>query len=280
MTTQTAAVGTIRAADLDFFVEKVDRAIGVQLDGKGYLVESRLQPVAQAHELADAAAVITEIRAGNRRLERAAIEAMTTNETSFYRDNHPFETLVEHVIPELVTHTGGRLTVWNGACSSGQESYTLAMTIRDHFPDLTKPGRTRIVSTDVSEEMVARTRAGRYSRFEVNRGLPATQAVRHFDQDGRMWVAKAELRDMVDAREVNLLGAWTGVPRCDLVLLRNVLIYFTTDVKRDILRRIRTDVLQPHGCLLLGASETPAGLDDGYEARRHGNTTVYVPKGT
>ncbi len=276
MTTDTAT--DISASDLAYFTDLIDRRIGVQLEGKAYLVESRLQPIAQDNSLADAAAVIGAIRRGDRTIEDAAVDAMTTNETSFYRDQHPFETLVTEVIPELVAATGGRLTIWNGACSSGQESYTLAMSIRDHFPDLTLPGRTRILSTDVSAAMVHRTREGRYSRFEVNRGLPATQAVKHFEQEGRHWVAKPELRAMVEARELNLLEPWTGVPRCDLVLLRNVLIYFTPAVKKEILRRIRTTVLAPHGCLLIGASETTVGIDDGYEARRVGDSTIYFPK--
>ena len=279
MTTTGTAEGTLSAADIDFFVGLVDRKIGVQLSGKEYLIESRLQPLAREHGLGSAAEVVAAMRRGDRAVETAAVEAMTTNETSFFRDQHPFETLVTDVIPDLVSTTGGRLTIWNGACSSGQESYTLAMSIRDHFPDLVLPGRTTILSTDVSPQMVERTKAGRYSRFEVNRGLPANQAVKHFDQDGRNWVARAELRSMIDARELNLLEPWVGLPKCDLVLLRNVLIYFTVPVKQDILRRIRTDVLKPGGCLLLGASETTVGIDDGYESRRVGGSTFYYPKG-
>ena len=279
MTTTGTAEGTLSAADIDFFVGLVDRKIGVQLSGKEYLIESRLQPLAREHGLGSAAEVVAAMRRGDRAVETAAVEAMTTNETSFFRDQHPFETLVTDVIPDLVSTTGGRLTIWNGACSSGQESYTLAMSIRDHFPDLVLPGRTTILSTDVSPQMVERTKAGRYSRFEINRGLPATQSVKQFDQDGRNWVARAELRSMIDARELNLLEPWVGLPKCDLVLLRNVLIYFTVPVKQDILRRIRTDVLKPGGCLLLGASETTVGIDDGYESRRVGGSTFYYPKG-
>ena len=279
MTAADTAQSTLSAADLDFFVGLVDRKIGVQLAGKEYLIESRLQPLAREQGLASAAEVISAMRRGDRAVENAAIEAMTTNETSFFRDQHPFETLVTDVIPGLIAGTGGRLTIWNGACSSGQESYTLAMSIIDHFPDLVLPGRTTIVSTDVSPQMVERTRAGKYSRFEVNRGLPATQAIKHFDQEGRNWVAKQELRSMIDARELNLLEPWIGLPKCDLVLLRNVLIYFTVPVKQQILRKIRTDVLKPTGCLLLGASETTVGIDDGYESRRVGGSTFYYPKG-
>ncbi len=276
----TSTEPTIRPADVAYFSDLVDRSIGVQLAGKEYLIESRLQPVARELGLDHATAVIAAIRGGDARAESAAIEAMTTNETSFYRDQHPFESLASEVIPELVDSAGGRLTVWNGACSSGQESYTLAMTIREHFPDLTLPGRTTIISTDVSPAMVERTAAGTYSRFEVNRGLPAEKAVSYFDQDGRNWVAKPELRSMNRAREMNLLEPWRGLPKCDLVLLRNVLIYFTPEKKREVLQRIRTDVLKPHGCLVVGSSETTVGIDDGFEPRRTAASTFYFPKET
>lgn len=279
MTTTETAENTLSATDVQFFSALVDRRIGVQLAGKEYLIESRLQPLAREHGLSTVADVVAAMRRGDRAIEDAAVEAMTTNETSFFRDQHPFETLVTDVIPEVIAGTGGRLTIWNGACSSGQESYTLAMSIVDNFPDLKMPGRTTIVSTDVSPQMVERTKEGTYSRFEVNRGLPASQAVKHFDQAGRNWVAKPELRAMIDARELNLLERWSGLPKCDVVLMRNVLIYFTVPVKQDILRRIRTDVLKPGGCLLLGASETTVGIDDGYEGRRVGGSTFYYPKG-
>ncbi len=274
----TTEAPTLAVIDLNYFNGVVDRSIGVQLEGKAYLVESRLQPLAKKFDVPTVAELIARMRKGDREIETAAIEAMTTNETSFFRDGHPFETLAREVIPDLVEKSGGKLTIWNGACSSGQESYTLAMVLRDNFPDLTTPGRTRIISTDVSPDMVERTRAGSYSRFEVNRGLPATQAIKHFDQAGRNWVAKQELRLMIEARELNLLETWRDLPKCDLVLMRNVLIYFTVEVKREILRRIRTEVLAPHGALVLGSSESTVGIDPEFEPRRVGTSTFYFNK--
>ncbi|MEM1332254.1 MAG: protein-glutamate O-methyltransferase CheR [Actinomycetota bacterium] len=265
--------------DLQAFIATVDRAIGVQLVGKEYLIESRLQPVATTLGLDSVDAVLAAVRRGDRTAEAAAIEAMTTNETSFFRDQHPFESLAEHVLPELAERQE-RVTIWNGACSSGQESYTLAMSILDRVPALAMPNRTTILSTDVSPEMVARTRAASYSRFEVNRGLSTQLAIKHFDQTGRTWTAKPALRSMIDAREMNLLEPWRGVPRCDLVLLRNVLIYFTVPVRQDIFRRIRTEVLKPGGLLLLGASESPSGVDDAWAVERIGSSTFFTPKGT
>ncbi len=280
MSLASAAPPSADAVAVRAFIELVDRRIGVQLAGKEYLIDSRLQTVVHEQGEASVAALLLKIQRGDHRLERLAVEAMTTNETSFFRDQHPFQALIDEVIPDLTRDNGGRLTIWNGACSSGQESYTLAMSILDHFPVLAGAGRTRIISTDVSPEMVARTREGSYSRFEVNRGLPTALSVRHFDQTGRTWTAKPALRSMVEARELNLLQPWTGLPKCDLVLLRNVLIYFTVPVRQDILRRIRTEVLRPGGCLLLGASETVAGIDSGFESRRIGTSTFYFSKGT
>ncbi|MEM9039129.1 MAG: protein-glutamate O-methyltransferase CheR [Actinomycetota bacterium] len=280
MSATTAPNTEVASPAVRSFVDLVDRRIGVQLAGKEYLIESRLQTVAREQGLSSVDDVLAAIHRGDRRLADVAVEAMTTNETSFFRDQHPFTALAENVLPDVARRNDGRLTVWNGACSSGQESYTLAMTIVDNVPALAGPGRTRIISTDVSPEMVKRTQAGEYSRFEVNRGLPANLAVKHFDQMGRKWVAKPALRAMVETHEMNLLERWNGIPRCDVVLLRNVLIYFTVEARRDILQRIRTDVLKPGGCLLLGASETTTGIDPGYESRRVGSSTFYYPKGT
>lgn len=282
--TRAAGAGTdtggLSPDSLQFFCKLIDAKIGVQLEGKEYLIESRIQPLLREFKLDSAEDLVDRLRRGDGRVEAAAVEVMTTNETSFFRDQHPFETLATEIIPEMRKTANLRsLTIWNGACSSGQESYTLAMTIREHFPEWAAGGKAKIVSTDVSPTMVERTRSGQYSRFEINRGLPATHAVKYFEQAGRNWVAKPELRNMIDARELNLLKPWVGLPKCDVVLLRNVLIYFTVEKKQDILRRIRTNVLAPHGCLILGASETTVGLDNGYETRRAGKSTFHFIQG-
>ncbi|MEM7272356.1 MAG: protein-glutamate O-methyltransferase CheR [Actinomycetota bacterium] len=275
-----AGTGGLNDDSLAFFCKLIDDRIGVQLQGKEYLIESRLQPLLREFQLDSAEQLVDRLRRGDKRIEAAAVEVMTTNETSFFRDQHPFEALATQLLPEMRQQTGLRtLNIWNGACSSGQESYTLAMTIHEHFPELAASGKAKILSTDVSPTMVERTKSGAYSRFEINRGLPASHAVRYFEQKGRSWVAKPELRNMIDARELNLLKPWVGLPKCDVVLLRNVLIYFTVDKKQDILRRIRTNVLSPHGCLILGASETTVGLDEGYESRRVGKSTFHFVKG-
>ena len=272
---------TISAADVTYFQGLVGQKLAIQLEGKEYLIESRLHPLLVEFEVESLGELFKRMRSGNAAIEDAALEAMTTNETSFFRDGHPFEVLKQHVLPELAASRGpsGHILIWNGACSSGQESYSLAMTIMEAAPELARSPQTKIISTDVSKKMVERCRAGQYSRFEVNRGLPTNLAAKYFEAAGRNWLVSDDLRRMIDVRELNLLERWQGIPRCDVVLLRNVLIYFPVAVKRDILRRIRTDVLREDGCLILGASESTVGLDDGYEPRRIANSNCFFPIG-
>jgi len=282
MTSKTTAppqTATVSDQAIAAFAQRVERRIGVQIGDKGYLIESRLQPLVNTFQLTSINDLLTQIERGRRDVEDAAVEAMTTNETSFFRDQHPFHSLVEGVVPELIKTAADRLTIWNGACSSGQESYTLAMVLSDHFPDLVSQRRVRIFSTDFSQEMVDRTNAGTYSRFEINRGLPTADAARYFDSHGRKWVAKPHIKGMIEAKQHNLLDSFQGLPKSNIVLLRNVLIYFSKDVKLDILSRIRRDVLVPGGCLVLGASEMTHGIDQGYQAKRVGASTFFFSKG-
>ena len=273
--------GELSPADIQVVIDLVKSRIAVQLEGKAYLIESRLAPVALQHNLANLSELMGKIRTGNRVIVDDVLDAMTTNETSFFRDQHPFNVMAEKIIPEVIHRTGGTgpLTIWNGASSSGQEPLSLAMMIHDKFPGLARPGRTRIIATDYSAAMVRRTKDGIYSRFEINRGLPAKYAVDYFKQEGRTWVAKKEVTDLIEVRQMNLIDKWTMLPQCDLVLMRNVLIYFSTEVKQDILRRIRTDVLKPTGALLLGSSESTIGIDPAYESVREHGSTIFVPKG-
>ena len=249
-------------------------AIGLD-EGKGYLVESRLAPIVREDGLSSIGELVDLLRRRPRSpLEGRVVDAMTTNETSFFRDVHPFDALPA-IIADLPGGATGPLTIWCAACSSGQEPYSIAMTIHEKLPHLAS--RVRILGTDLSPTMVERCRAGRFSQLEVNRGLPARLLVRYFDQDGTDWVAKPALRSMIDARVGNLAEPLLGVPRCDLVMLRNVLIYFSVDTKAEILGRIRTGVLKPGGVLVLGSSETTHNIDNAYERQEYGRATCYRP---
>lgn len=257
----------VLAADFEFVRSFVEERSGIVLEAdKQYLVESRLTPVAREAGLANVGALVAQVRGNpNNGLSRRLIEAMTTNETSFFRDVKPFEVLRQRILPELIAARAAtrRLDIWSAACSSGQEAYTTAMTIREYFPQLAT-WTIRILGTDLAPQMVARAREGAFSQLEVNRGLPASLLVKYFDRSGVTWRAKSVLREMVEFREMNLLSSWNIVQPMDVVFLRNVLIYFNVPTKRTLLGRVR-QLLRPGGCLFLGGAETTLNLDDAYE---------------
>jgi chemotaxis protein methyltransferase CheR len=269
---------TMAASDFRFISDLVRTHSAIVLEpGKEYLVESRLIPVARAEGLPDLAAVVSRLQSRrDPQLTTKVVEAMTTNETSWFRDQHPFDLFTRTVLPQLATARASerRLRVWCAASSSGQEPYSLAMLLQDW--SLVHPGwQVGITASDLSEEMLAKARAGRYSQLEVNRGLPAAMLVRHFDKVGNQWQVKEPLRRMVDYRPLNLavpfppaLGAF------DVVFCRNVLIYFDSPTKKAILERIRR-VMRPDGYLFLGGAETTLNLDDAFERVQVDRATCY-----
>lgn len=270
----------VSAADFQFLQGFLRSRAAIELDdGKEYLVQSRLLPLVRERRAASIADVIAQVRSGtDEHLRLAVLDLMTTNETSFFRDVHPFEALRSHIIPELLARPGSQdhITVWCAAASSGQEPYSVAMLLSEHFPSVVAAGRARILATDLSPTMVERARVGRYSQLEVNRGLPASLLVRYLRQEGTQWCVRDDIRSMVEYREMNLATPWVGIPHVDLVLMRNVLIYFSRDAKRDVLRRLR-EVISPGGRLLMGSSETTLGIDDAYERCDNGRTITYRP---
>lgn len=255
-----------------------DRSAIVLEPGKEYLVESRLQPVAQKLGLADLRALATAMSAApNGPVTAEVVEAMTTNETSFFRDIKPFETLREHILPELVRarQNERRLTIWSAACSTGQEPYSLAMTLAEHFPQLAS-WQVRIIGTDISTGALAQARAASYSQLQVNRGVPAPMLLKHFDRKGMHWHVKPDLRSRVEFMPMNLVAPWPDLPRFDLVLLRNVLIYFDSDVRRQILERLHRS-LAGDGYLMLGSTESMLGITVPYERVVLGSQSALRP---
>ena len=259
---------SITAADFDFVRTLVHRRSAIVLEpGKEYLVDTRLGPLAKAEGLASVADLVRVLRGRpSPGLLTKVTEAMTTNETSFFRDLTPFEALRTTVLPALMEARKAerRLTIWCAACSSGQEPYSIAMVLKDHFAGL--PGWTvRIVATDLDTEVLERARLGRYTQAEVNRGLPGPLLVKHFVRSGLEWQVKDEVRRMVEFRSLNLAEAWPAMPAADVVFLRNVLIYFDADTKRAILARTKR-LLRPDGYLFLGGAETTLNLDDAFRS--------------
>lgn len=257
----------ITTAEFDYVRDLVRQRAAIVLDpGKEYLVESRLGQLARQQGIESISVLVDQLRRpNNAALESQVVEAMTTNETSFYRDIHPFDALRTTVIPEVVKRrsTERVLNIWSAACSTGQEPYTIAMLIKEHFPELAS-WTVRILATDLSTEVLAKAREGRYAQIEVNRGLPAPLLVKYFDRAGMGWQVKPELKRMVDFRPMNLITPWPSLPRMDVIFLRNVLIYFDLDTKRQIFGRIQQH-LRPDGYLFLGAAETTVNVHDGFE---------------
>ncbi len=254
-----------------------DNAAIVLDPGKEYLVELRLEPLAVTSGFDSLDAMVKSMRdqrtLGDIHLK--AIEALTTNETSFFRDLHPFDVMKKTLIPELIVRksTSKTLNIWSGASSTGQEAYSISMLLLESFPEL-KDWKVKIIGTDLSNKAVQTAKEGIYSQFEVNRGLPLPMLARYFDKVDDGWQIKEAVRQMVDFRVMNLIKPWPFMARFDIVLMRNVLIYFDMDIKRQILGEIRKTI-DPRGFLFLGSSETTLNIDGGWQANRIDRTMVY-----
>ena len=253
-------------SDFDFVRAFVSGRAGIVLEsGKEYLVESRLKPLATKLGFASIAELVAALRrTQDRNSERQPIEAMTTNETTFFRDIAPFDALRDHVLPPLIAarRPSRQLNIWCAASSTGQEPYSVAMLLAEHFPEL-RTWNVNFVATDLSEEVLERARAGRYSQLEVNRGLPVNYLMKYFVRQGVTWEISADIRRRVEFKQMNLIKPWPFFPQFDLVFIRNVMIYFDTDTKRAILSHIR-QLLRPDGHLFLGAAETALNLDPSF----------------
>ncbi len=266
---------TLAAESFAYIADLVRRESAIVLDsGKEYLVESRLLPLARAAGVASVGEYIDQLRTRPTTADRVAVvEALTTNETFWFRDMEPFEVLRNQIVPEVLRTNASRrkLTIWSGACSSGQEAYTIAMIMAETVVPL--GWQIEIVATDISQQMLDRVEAGLYSQLEVNRGLPAPLLVKYFRKVGTHWQVADELRRMVTVKHLNLAQPFPPLPTFDIVFLRNVLIYFDADTKRRILAQVR-NVTTPGGVLFLGAAETTIGIDDVWERTPMGRFTL------
>jgi chemotaxis protein methyltransferase CheR len=253
--------------DFEYIRSLVRQRSAVVLESeKAYMVETRLLALARREGFDSMAEFVARMRAApNSGLQQRVVEALANNETSFFRDLHPFEALRLRILPELMQRRAAErcLHIWCAACSSGQEPYSIAMLIRDYFPTL-ESWNIRIMGTDLSAEITRRAREGRYCQLDVNRGLPARLLVKYFEKVGTDWRIKDEIRRMVEFRLINLIDAWPIFPPQDIILLRNVLIYFDVATKKQILAKLRR-VLRPDGYLFLGGAETTLNLDDAFD---------------
>ncbi|MGC8535519.1 MAG: CheR family methyltransferase [Rhizomicrobium sp.] len=255
----------MNGSDFEYMATLLRNRAGIMLgEDKTYLLETRLMAVARKHGLSAPDQIPLALRNGCLKLEADVIEAMTTNETLFFRDRHPFDALQRDILPEIIAlrEQSKCLRIWSAACSTGQEPYSIAMLIRDFFPLLSN-WQLEIVATDISPLVLNRARDGLYTNFEVQRGLPVQLLVRHFEQMQDMWRIRPELRRMVTFREFNLLDDPVGLGTFDIIFCRNVLLYFDVQTKRAILERM-SQRLRTGGALLLGASETVYGISDAW----------------
>ncbi|WP_312512998.1 protein-glutamate O-methyltransferase CheR [Stutzerimonas nitrititolerans] len=273
------------SGDLDFdqFRVFLEKSCGILLgSNKQYLVSSRLNKLMEQQGLKSLGDLVRKIQAQPRSgLREQVVDAMTTNETLWFRDAYPFEVLKNRVLPELLKNARGqRLRIWSAACSSGQEPYSLSMTIDEYERNNPSVGKTgvQIVATELSSTMLAACKTAEYDSLAIARGLSTERLQRYFDvkAPGR-WAVKPAIRSRVEFRALNLLDSYAVLGKFDIVFCRNVLIYFSADVKKDILRRIHA-TLKPGGYLFLGASEALNGLPELYQMVQCSPGIIYKAK--
>ena len=249
--------------EMEFLAGVVRARSGLVLSAdKSYLVESRLAPVARKEDFPSIEALVQALRTKkDERLMWAVTDALTTNETFFFRDKTPFDQFQEEVLPAL-SPTRSSLKVWCAACSTGQEPYSLAM-LMEELRGKYGPLKLDICASDISDRVLEKAKAGLYTQFEVQRGLPITHLVKYFDKADEAWRVKAHLRELIRWRQFNLLEDMKPLGRFDVVFCRNVLIYFDPDTKRQVLERIAENMADD-GFLFLGAAETVLGLTEAF----------------
>lgn len=258
----------MKVEDFDMFAALLKQRSGLVLTkDKAYLLESRLMPVARKWNMKGLDELAAAVR-GRRdeALLRDITEAMTTNESSFFRDQKPFDLFKQIVLPRLSETRASKrqIRIWSAACSSGQEAYSLAMILNDEGAKFAG-WRFEIVGTDISAEMVERARSGTYTQFEVQRGLPIQMLVKHFKQVGDKWQISQQMRQMATFKEWNLLQDLSALGQFDIVFCRNVLIYFDQPTKTKVLESIAR-IMPPDGVLYLGGAETVLGITDRFKA--------------
>ncbi len=265
-------------ADYDFLRSFLKERSGLILSNdKQYLIESRLMPVARQEGLDTITALVAKLKTPLGRVAgEAVVEAMTTNESFFFRDKTPFDHFSNVMLPQMMEarRTQRKIRIWCAAASTGQEPYSLAMIIKD-MGLKTSAYRFDIIGTDISREVLERAKAGTYSQFEVQRGLPIQMLLNHFTQKGETWEISPAIRQMVQYRPLNLFDSFTALGTFDVVFIRNVLIYFEQEAKVAILERVAKQ-MAPDAYMVLGAAETVVGLTDAFKAVP-GSRGLYQP---
>lgn len=275
-------MSTITAADIDAVCDLVDALCGIYWDAsKSYLIEARLAALLRSSNSANYTELVKKVRAGaTPGLQDQVIDAVTTNETLWFRDTSPFEALRHKVVPEVIDSKSGslnprRLRIWSAAASTGQESYSIAMAIADVLPDF-ETWDVQIYGTDISPAAVAHARAGRYNRLEVSRGLDVSYRDKYFVDQGDHWLVRDAIRRTCKFDVRNLHQPFTGLGPFDIVFCRNVAIYFTPEDRRSLFERMAA-TLAPTGWLFVGSSESLSDLGARFAPQEHCRATCYQP---
>ena len=259
---------------------------GIFLDqSKAYLIETRLGSLLEETGCSSYSDLYRKAKAdGTKTMERKIIDAISTNETLFFRDTSPFEVLQHKILPDLIDlHTAGssflppKIRIWSAACSTGQEVYSIAIVLKELLSDL-KKYNLKLLGTDISDAAIAQSSYGAYNKFEIERGLHADKLAKHFSRNGDTWKIKDDIRAMVTFRKLNLLLPLNGLGKFDIVFCRNVAIYFSMEDRKKIFNKI-ADILEPGGYLIIGSSESLSGICPRFEPKRHIRSIFYQLKG-
>jgi len=256
---------------------------GIYLDQtKTYLFETRFSPLLEKEGFSSYSALYQKARADlGKKLELKIIDAISTNETLFFRDTGPFEVLRHKVIPDLIDARSARssgllptsIRIWSAACSTGQEIYSIAIVLKELLPDM-KKYNIKLLGTDISDAAVAQASYGKYNKFEIERGLAKDKLQKYFSLSGNAWKIKDEIRAMASFRKLNLMLPFAALGKFDIVFCRNVAIYFSMEDRKKLFNKI-ADILALDGCLIVGSTETLTGICPRFEPKRHIRSIFY-----
>lgn len=273
----------VSAQELQQFARFVHDKSGIVLDSsKSYLVESRLVPLLREKNLSSFSELYNQA-VRNPVLANRVVDAITTNETSFFRDQKPFELLKFKIIPDILDanarfgSSGKSVNIWSAACSTGQEVYTIVVTLHELLGSSITQYRIKITGTDISDTAIVQASRGRYSQFEIGRGFPPTLLKKYFLQDGSGWKVKDELRAATFFKKINLMEPFAGMGKFDIIFCRNVAIYFSAANRKLLFERLSAQ-LHPHGALIIGSTESLFGVTDRFIRREYHNSVFYSLK--
>jgi len=274
----------VTSDEFHIFKKYIYESSGIALEsGKEYLLETRLSSLLLKHECATFKDFYLKSKSDiTKKIEEEIIDAISTNETYFFRDRTPFELLQHKILPDLIDKRSNNstlepsLTLWSAASSTGQEIYSIAMTL-DEMGITTSEYNIKLLGTDISDSAIAQASYGRYNKFEVSRGLDLHRLNKYFDGNGDRWRIKDQIRIMVQFKKMNLMKPFTDIGKFDIILCRNVMIYFTSEDRRKIYTNI-AKVLKPDGYLLIGSTESLTNETDLFRSQRYLNSTFYQKK--